>query len=61
MKKIHVELFVRKEDGAATVDWVVLSAALVGLSVILVLTVGGGTDKAASRVSAKVATITIVP
>lgn len=34
--------FVRSEEGAVTVDWVVLTAAVVGLSVALVLQLKNG-------------------
>lgn len=34
--------FARDEDGAVTVDWVVLTAALVGLGVLVVNTVASG-------------------
>ena len=35
--------FARDEDGAVTVDWVVLTAAIVGLGVAVLTTVGGAT------------------
>ena len=34
--------FARNEDGAVTVDWVVLTAAIVGLGVAVMTQVGGG-------------------
>ena len=36
--------FQRDEDGAVTVDWVVLTAAIVGLGIAVLTTVGGATD-----------------
>ena len=37
------------EDGAVTVDWVVLTAALVGLAVAVIATIGASaTDKSSS-------------
>ena len=36
--------FARDEDGAVTVDWVVLTAAIVGLGIAVLTTVGGATD-----------------
>ena len=40
--------FRAEEDGAITVDWVVLTAALVGLGVAVILTIGSGaTDRSA--------------
>ncbi|PZX15399.1 Flp family type IVb pilin [Celeribacter halophilus] len=34
--------FSRDEEGAVTVDWVVLTAAIVGLGIAVLTTVGGG-------------------
>ncbi|MDX1780484.1 MAG: pilus assembly protein [Thalassovita sp.] len=39
--------FRRNEDGAVTVDWVVLTAAVVGLGIAAVATVSNGIDTAA--------------
>ena len=36
--------FGRDEDGAVTVDWVVLTAAIVGLGIAVLTTVGDATD-----------------
>ena len=36
--------FARDEDGAITVDWVVLTAAIVGLGIAVLTTVGGAND-----------------
>jgi Flp pilus assembly pilin Flp len=34
--------FAKNESGAVTVDWVVLTAAIVGLGMVVMTTVGGG-------------------
>ena len=34
--------FAHDESGAVTVDWVVLTAAIVGLGIVVMTTVGGG-------------------
>ena len=34
--------FTKDEAGAVTVDWVVLTAAIVGLGMVVMTTVGGG-------------------
>ena len=39
-----INRFERDEDGAVTVDWVVLTAAIVGLGIAVLTTVGGATD-----------------
>ncbi|WP_172296461.1 Flp family type IVb pilin [Pseudoruegeria sp. HB172150] len=38
-----IKRFERDEDGAVTVDWVVLTAAIVGLGIAVLTTVGGAT------------------
>ena len=45
MKLVNlVKRFDRDQDGAVTVDWVVLTAAIVGLGIAVLTTVGGATD-----------------
>ena len=45
MKMINLfKNFARDEDGAVTVDWVVLTAAIVGLGMVVMTTVGGGIE-----------------
>ena len=39
-----IENFRNDEDGAVTVDWVVLTAAVVGLAVAAYTTIAGGAD-----------------
>lgn len=41
MKSI-IKRFRRGEDGAVTVDWVVLCAAIVGLSIAVITIIGNG-------------------
>lgn len=41
--------FGQAEDGAITVDWVVLSAAIVGLALGLVATLGTGTNSLSAQ------------
>ena len=36
--------FKKDESGAVTVDWVVLTAAIVGLGMVVMTTVGGGIE-----------------
>ncbi|MFN3643387.1 MAG: pilus assembly protein [Gemmobacter sp.] len=42
------------ESGAVTVDWVVLTAAIVGLGIVVMQTVGGGIGSLASSISTSV-------
>jgi Flp pilus assembly pilin Flp len=39
------------ESGAVTVDWVVLTAAIVGLGIVVMTTVGGGIKTLSTSVS----------
>lgn len=41
--------FAKNEDGSAMVDWVVLTAALTGLSVAILLNIGGGVEAVAAN------------
>jgi Flp pilus assembly pilin Flp len=40
--RVHMKKFLASESGAVTVDWVVLTAAIVGLGVAVVSTVANG-------------------
>ena len=43
MKLLNIfKSFKNDESGAVTVDWVVLTAAIVGLGMVVMTTVGGG-------------------
>ena len=43
--------FVANESGAVTVDWVVLTAAIVGLGMVVMTTVGGGIELMGGNIS----------
>ena len=51
--------FMRDEDGAVTVDWVVLTAAIVGLGIAVLTSVSGGTTSLADKISSELAGTTI--
>ena len=45
MKLLNIfKSFKNDESGAVTVDWVVLTAAIVGLGMVVMTTVGGGIE-----------------
>ncbi len=51
MKRFRVETtFVDDEDGAVTVDWVVLTAAIVAVGLIVLQIIRGGIYQAASDI-----------
>jgi Flp pilus assembly pilin Flp len=52
--------FTRDEDGAITVDWVVLSAAVIGLAIAMGTVVGGATDDHSDRVGSAMSTRGVV-
>lgn len=42
--------FANDEAGAVTVDWVVLTAAIVGLGMVVMTTVGGGIEDLGAKI-----------
>lgn len=51
--------FAKDEAGAVTVDWVVLTAAIVGLGLAVMTTVGGGITNLAGDIASDVSTRTV--
>ena len=51
--------FLKNEDGAVTVDWVVLTAAIVGLGIAVMASVGDGTTQLSDTISGNLANQTI--
>lgn len=47
--------FIKDESGAVTVDWVVLTAAIVGLAIAVLTSVSGGTNALATKISTNLA------
>ncbi len=61
MKLIQLaKTFARDEDGAVTVDWVVLTAAIVGLGIAVLTSVSGGTTSLAQKISNELSSMTIM-
>ncbi|MEJ2028420.1 MAG: hypothetical protein P8X66_00860 [Maritimibacter sp.] len=54
-----INKFFNDESGAVTVDWVVLTAAVVGLGVAVLVTVKGGAEQMATNISTELAGATI--
>ena len=52
MKKLHND-----ESGAVTVDWVVLTAAIVGLGIAIIATVRTASQGLATKISSAIGTI----
>ena len=55
-----IKTFGRDEDGAVTVDWVVLTAAIVGLGIAVLTSVSGGTTSLADKISSELGSMTIL-
>lgn len=53
--KHAARLFFRDDAGAITVDWVVLTAAIVGLGMVVLIPIAYSTDSSATRVSGFIA------
>lgn len=51
-----IKTFYADEDGAVTVDWVVLTAAIVGLGIAGVATVSSGVGSLATKIETGVGT-----
>ena len=49
------ETFLMSEDGAVTVDWVVLTAAIVGLGIAVLASVSGGVTTLSDTISSNLA------
>lgn len=56
---LKLKTFVAKEDGSVTVDYVVLTAAVVGLGVMGVGTVQAGVDNLAQSLSQGISTTSL--
>ena len=48
-----LKFFTKDEAGAVTVDWVVLTAAIVGLGIVVMTSVGGGITGLATKSNTK--------
>jgi Flp pilus assembly pilin Flp len=54
-----IKNFRNDEDGAVTVDWVVLTAAIVGLGIAVLTSVGTGTTALGNKISTNLSDQTI--
>ncbi|NDW52629.1 Flp family type IVb pilin [Aliiroseovarius sp. PrR006] len=55
-----IKTFKADEDGAVTVDWVVLTAAVVGLGIAVLTSVSGGTTSLADKISSTLSGMSIL-
>lgn len=56
MRKADLQTFKADDCGAVTVDWVVLSAAVIGLGMLVLYPVAFATDSATSGISDMIST-----
>ncbi len=47
----RISKFLRKEDGAITVDWVVLSAAIIGLGMVVLIPIAYSTESSTQQIA----------
>lgn len=59
MLRAQVVRFLRDEDGAVTVDWVTLAAALVGFGTLVVLNVGQGASSLSASIGNDLSTASV--
>lgn len=52
--------FRKDEDGAVTVDWVVLTAAIVGLGIAVLASVSSGTTSLADKISSEMSDMDVM-
>jgi len=57
----NIKNFAADESGAVTVDWVVLTAAIVGLGIAVVASVRGGVNNVAEQIGGSMTGVTIQP
>ena len=54
-----IKVFQDDDSGAVTVDWVVLSAAVIGLGLVVLMPIAFSTESATSKVSADVSSVPV--
>ncbi|MBE0552483.1 MAG: hypothetical protein IH625_02210 [Rhodobacteraceae bacterium] len=59
MRANRFKILLRDEDGAVTVDWVVLSAAIIGLGMLVLAPIAFTTDSVAVEVSGYIANVPV--
>lgn len=57
--QIRLRNFVADDSGAVTVDWVVLTAAVVGLAMVVIASVRIGTQDVGDKIQASLTTASI--
>ncbi len=55
----HMKLFFSKEDGAVTVDWVVLTAAVVGLAGAAIVSIEGSAGSVGAAVGTGLSSVSV--
>lgn len=54
-----IKVFQDDDSGAVTVDWVVLSAAVIGLGLVVLMPIAFSTESATSKVSEDVSSVPV--
>lgn len=58
MSSLLLARFVRRQEGAVTVDWVVITAAVIGLGIGVILTVSDGSGNVATTLGSSLSDAT---
>jgi Flp pilus assembly pilin Flp len=56
---LGVKNFLRNEDGAVTVDWVVLTAAIVGLGMVVIVPIASSSNSVATSTSGRISGVEV--
>ncbi|MGC9371225.1 MAG: pilus assembly protein [Paracoccaceae bacterium] len=54
-----IKSFRDEESGAVTIDWVVLTAAIVGLGIAVIAAVGGSVEDLAGEIESELDSVTV--
>jgi hypothetical protein len=57
--KLNFKIFGKDDTGAITVDWVVLSAAIIGLGMVVLIPIAYSSDSAADGVADYIANVDV--
>lgn len=53
MHYANIYIFTKNESGAVTIDWVVLTAAIVAIVIAMITLISGGVEDAANGINAE--------
>nr|WP_212524566.1 hypothetical protein [Actibacterium sp. MT2.3-13A] len=57
--RLYLKDFLKREDGAVTIDWVVLTATIVGLGIGVLTAIGGASNDLGTELDGKIGNVTV--